>query len=178
MSIILITAPSTAPLTVEVYQSDTVDGVRTLANSFTYSALLTDVDTGKLILDHANINQTKHRWIHFVSTLGQPGPSGYLAPVPTIPGAGTLTVDLALWGASGRTPVLGACLRVVPYTLPFKDSAWVGTKGPWEVKTDAQGHASIAVPLGAKVKVTLKEAGLSNVIIDNTIAVMNLVDYI
>jgi hypothetical protein len=178
MSIILITAPAVAPASVQVYQSDTVEGARTLIQTFTYSGLVVDVDTGKLILDDAGIDQTKFRWINYVSSLGEAGPSGVMYPIPVSAGVARLDVNLALWGAAGRTPVQNACLRVAPYTLPFKDSTWVGTKGPWQVKTDENGLASISVPLGAHVTVTLKEAGLSNIEITNTVPVMNLVDYI
>lgn len=178
MSIILINVPSVAPASVQVYQSDTVDGAKTLVNTFTYSALTTDPTTGKLILEHVDIDQTKHRWVNFVSTLGEAGPQGYLAPVVADPGVGTLTVDLAVWNALGRQPVSGAQLRVAPYSLPFTDATWVGSKGPWTVKTDSNGHATIAVPLNAKLKVTLQHAGVSNVVIENTVPVMNLVDYL
>jgi hypothetical protein len=178
MSIILISVPVSAPVYVNVNQSDTVDGARTLANQFTYGALTTDPATGKLILEHANIDQSKHRWVSFVSALDEEGPAGYLAPVPAAPTYATLNVNLALWDASGRQPVENAKISVVPYSLPFKADTWVGTKGPWKAQTDAQGLATIQIPLGVKVKVTLQKAGISNAVIDNTVAVMNLVDYI
>lgn len=175
-----VTAEQDVISSFKVYES--VDGLSawSVVDTIDVGDLTTDPVSGQEILVSPNADDANFQAIIPVTAVGQEGSLDYatlIVPANADPSLGTLYVNLAFWNTIGRQPMEGALLSASP-VAPQTIGGFVTTVGPWTAKTAADGTASITLPVGIAVTVSLADAGISDVAIDETVSSMNLANYV